>query len=480
MFRKIINPILYLPLFFITLTQEGISGQKNNLLDKVLQEQENKIFINYKNIEEIILKNQELKSLQALVSAASFNLSSKISKRYPSLDIQINGFPKYVVGKNFNSNNQNTKTSQFSANPSLNFRLDLLDPTRDSEIKIAKENYKIAKNNFEIKRKDLIQEARARYHKFQKSYQDIENKKLALELSITSLDNAQSKLNAGIGTRFEVLEADAQLSRDQQLLNEKKIEHKINKISLQEILNINNEFEIKKEQKLVGYWNYKLNKNIKDGLTKNLSLQNSILQREIKKNQSLSYLNANKPNIYISNSFSAGFTKGDAASISLDSSEYGSSYTNTVSLNFSWNFFNGGQNKNSYKSSNAEAQAENFSYENLKNILKKNINTSYLNLKLNEEKILSSIKEINSTNESLRLARLRYDVGVSTLKDVLIRQKELSNAKSKNINAIYNYNLNLDELERLTFLEKSDECIENNISKTKKQESICNIKRLIN
>ena len=356
----------------------------------------------------------------------------------------------------------------------MNIRLDLIDPLRDSEVKIARESYKIAKNNFEIKRKDLIQEARARYHKYQKSYQDIENKKLTLEASITSFKNAEAKLKAGIGTKFEVLEADAQLSRDEQILNEKKIQHEINKISLREILDIKDEFEIKKSQKLTGFWNYKLNKNLREGLQNNLSLQNLSLQKEIKKNQSINYSNAYKPSVYISNSFSSGFTKGDAASISLDSSEYGSSYTNTISLNFSWTIFDGGENKNSYKSSKAEAEAEEFSFNNLKNILKTNISTAYLNLKLNEEKILSSLKEISSTNESLRLARLRYDVGISTLKDVLVRQKEFSNAKSKNINAIYNYNLTLDELERLTFLEKNKDCIEKDNNKNK---SICNMKK---
>ena len=100
-----------------------------------------------------------------------------------------------------------------------------------------------------------------------------------------------------------------------------------------------------------------------------------------------------------------------------------------------------------------------------------------MNLKLNQEKILSSLKEISSTNESLRLARLRYDVGISTLKDVLVRQQELSNANSKNINAIYNYNLNLDELERLTFLEMSNSCNEQYRSyKENKIKSICNFK----
>jgi len=70
---------------------------------------------------------------------------------------------------------------------------------------------------------------------------------------------------------------------------------------------------------------------------------------------------------------------------------------------------------------------------------------------------------------------LRYEVGISTLKDVLIRQKELSNANSKNINAIYNYNLNLDELERLTFLKISNICNENDSFIKNDIRSFCNI-----
>jgi len=106
-----------------------------------------------------------------------------------------------------------------------------------------------------------------------------------------------------------------------------------------------------------------------------------------------------------------------------------------------------------------------------------NISKAYLNLKLNEEKIISSFKEIESSKESVRLSRLRYDVGISTLKDVLIRQSELSNAKSKNINAVYNYNLNLDELERLTFLDFSKNCLGINDNRIKDTDSICNIQR---
>jgi len=477
MLRRVINPILFLPLSLSINSVSVLSSETKNYIDNVLEEKPNITFIDYQEIEKIVLNNQELKSLQNLVASAKYNLSSQIAKRYPSLDFQANGLPKYVAGKKYSSNSTTLKTSQLSANPSLNIKWDLVAPLRGSEINIAKANYKIAENNYQIKKRDLIQEARMRYHKYQKSYQDIQNKKFTLDLSITSLDNAKAKLDAGIGTKFEVLEAEAQLSRDQQSLNEKKIEHEINKISLKEILDIKGDFEINKEQSIIGFWNHSLNKNINEGLDKNISLKNILLQKSIKNNQANSFLSQNKPKSYISNTFSSAFSKGDSLSPSIDSEKSGSNYTNTISLNFAWSIFNGGQNQNSYKSKIAESEAEDYAYKNLKNVLTTNISEAYLNLKLNEEQIISSLKEIESSKESVRLSRLRYDVGISTLKDVLVRQSELSNAKSKNINALYNYNLNLDELERLTFLEINKNCKDNNNNKTKGSESICNISR---
>ena len=476
MLRKFIYPVLFFPLCLYINSQKPLLSETKNNIEEVLKEKETQIFLSYEEIEGLTLKNnQELKSLENLVNSSSFNLSSKIAKRYPTLDLQANGLPKYVSGKNYSSNSTTTKTSKFSANPALNIKLDLLDPLRGSEIKIAKDNYQIAINNFEIKKKDLIQEAKSRYHKLQKSSQDIKNKKLSLDLSIISLKDAQSKFDAGIGTKFEVLEADAQLSRDKQLLNEKKIQHKINKIELKEILNIDGDFVIIEKQKLIGFWNHKLNKNINEGLVRNLSLKNINLKKSIKQNQADKYLNTYKPNIYISNTLTSSFSKGDSLAVQIDSKKSGSSYTNTVSLNFGWNIFDGGQNKDLYKSSKADAKSEEYSYKNLENIIKTKISKAYFNLKLNEEKILSSSKEISSTEESLKLARLRYEVGISTLKDILIRQTELSDANSKNINAIYNYNLNLDELERLTYLEISNICKEKDSSIKNDIQSICNI-----
>ena len=202
---------------------------------------------------------------------------------------------------------------------------------------------KIAENNYEIK-KDLIQEAKKRFHKYQKSYQDVQNKKFTLDLSLTSLNNAKAKLDAGIGTKFEVLEAEAQLSRDKQSLNEKKIEHEINKISLQEILNINSDFDINNDQNLTGFWNHKLNKNISEGLNKNLSLKTYFF-RNLSKTTKHRVFCCRTGQIFISAIHSQVHFPEATLSTNIDSEKSGSNYTNTISLNFGWNIFNGGQNK---------------------------------------------------------------------------------------------------------------------------------------
>ena len=153
MLKRVINPIFILPVALCITSQNVQSSETKNYIDNALEENLNMPFISYQEIEKIILNNEELKSLQNLVSSASFNLSSQISQRYPSIDFQASGLPKYVLGKNYNSNSETLKTSQFSANPSLTIKWDLIDPLRGNEIKIAKENLKIAKIIMRLRKK---------------------------------------------------------------------------------------------------------------------------------------------------------------------------------------------------------------------------------------------------------------------------------------------------------------------------------------
>ena len=474
MFKNLFKFSFIVPVFLIIPTES--IAQVKLARDSSVQNLLKKRLIKFEDIPNIISNsNLELKSLKKLVQATSFDLSSKRSQRYPNLNLNANGLPQYLYSKSFNNYTNDTKTSQFQINPSLNLRWDIIDPTRGLEIKTFKNRYEIARNNYKIKRQDLIQEAKSRYHKYQKSIQDEKNAQIAVALSQTSLKDANAKLEVGIGTKFEVLEANSQLERDRQLLKEKTIAKEINLISLKEIFNIELEedFTIEKKQKLTGFWFHPLEKILKSGLNNSYSLKNLTLQDSIKRNQAQNFKNATLPIIYVSNSLSSSFSKGSTLTGQIDPDRYSSAYSNKISLNLTWNFFNSGEYNNSFNAKQSEAAAEKLKFLNLKNIIKRNISEAYLNLLKNKDKLISTKREIIASKEALRLARLRYDAGISTLKDVLIRQKELTLSQSKNIDAIYNYNINLDKLERLTFLLKNKDCNSDINTNEDFKDSIC-------
>ena len=74
MLKKVIIPTLLLPLALFTNTLELLSNEKKDFIDKILEEKSNNTYISYQEIEEIVINNEELKSLQNLVTSAGFNV----------------------------------------------------------------------------------------------------------------------------------------------------------------------------------------------------------------------------------------------------------------------------------------------------------------------------------------------------------------------------------------------------------------------
>ena len=66
MFRRVIKPILFLPLALSINSVNVQSSETKDFIDNVLEEKSNIIFVDYQEIEKLVLNNQELKSLQNL------------------------------------------------------------------------------------------------------------------------------------------------------------------------------------------------------------------------------------------------------------------------------------------------------------------------------------------------------------------------------------------------------------------------------
>lgn len=76
------------------------------------------------------------------------------------------------------------------------------------------------------------------------------------------------------------------------------------------------------------------------------------------------------------------------------------------------------------------------------------VQTAYLTLQSETNRIAAAEVGVNSAREGLRLARLRFQGGVGTQLEVLEAQSNLTNAESTLAQAITAYNQAIVELER--------------------------------
>jgi len=66
MLKRVINPILFLPLALSINSSYLLSSETKNYIDNVLEEKSSITFVDYQEIEKIVLNNQELKSLEII------------------------------------------------------------------------------------------------------------------------------------------------------------------------------------------------------------------------------------------------------------------------------------------------------------------------------------------------------------------------------------------------------------------------------
>jgi OMF family outer membrane factor len=63
-----------------------------------------------------------------------------------------------------------------------------------------------------------------------------------------------------------------------------------------------------------------------------------------------------------------------------------------------------------------------------------------------------------SQREALRLARLRFQAGVTTQREVVDNQRDLTRAQQTYVNAVADYNITIAELRRYTGLDQVVSC----------------------
>ncbi|MHA3961815.1 TolC family protein [Synechococcus sp. LTW-G] len=426
------------------------------------------------------VNNPNLKAVASRVDQAQSNLRAAIASWYPNFDFSAGQFPAWTYGRAYNYLNSigstteggNTQTNRWAATANLGFNWDLINPQRVPQVSAARDAFEQAKNTYLIALRDLRLQASQAYFQLQYSDDNVRIGQTSVQASLVSLRDARARYQAGVATKLEVLEAETQLARDQDLLTDSLANQANARRNLARLLDLPQNITPTAKQPLrpIGVWMPSLEESILGAYAFREELDNALLSISVSNSNANASLGAVQPFLSIVNNFVtartfgyAGLNPGATAGLGVFEKggiQSGQTWTtdNAVGLNVRWSIFDGGRARAQYRQSKQQAQENAFRFAETRDRVRYEVEQSFNNLRADTRTIQTTSREVLSSRESLRLARLRFQAGVTTQREVVDNQRDLTQAQLRYARALADYNTGLSELRRRTGLDQIGIC----------------------
>lgn len=439
-----------------------------------------------------------LKAAASQVDQAKSSLRAAIASWYPTVDLSASGLPEYfksysyrnpdfvpdrVVQKpaprvnpitgeevRFNPNTGEEYTRpvrrdgfnerygrEWRANVSLQVRWDLINPARVPQIASARDRFEQARDSYLIALRDLRLDAATAYFNLQETDEGVRIGQASVQASLVSLRDARARFNAGVNTKLEVLEAETQLARDRNLLTSELGEQDFARRRLAALLDLPQDVTptAATPARPLGLWEPSLQESIVAAYNYREELDRLILEISINNSQANASLAAVQPVLSFVNSTTASRSEGQNGQPSIadiDMGDFTYGVQNSTALTASWRLFDGGRARAEYRRSKQAAEESRFNFANTRDQIRLEVEDSFIGLRTAIQSMDTTASEVLSSKESLRLSQLRVQAGVSTQREVVNNQRDVTQAELKYVRAIRDYNTSLAELQRRTGL----------------------------
>jgi OMF family outer membrane factor len=439
------------------------------------------------------VNNPSLKAAASQVEQAKSGVLAAISAWYPTVNLTANGLPQYLEGEQYRNpkflatpeqnpqtgeplfeRDANTYTKRWSANFSAQVQWNLIDPARVPQISAARDNFERASDAYLIALRELRLQSSTSYFQLQRQDEQVRIGQQSVRASLVSLRDARARYQAGVATKLEVLEAQTQLSRDRLVLTDGLAGQSKARRALAALLDLPQDVTptAANPSRVLGIWQPSLQESIIAAYAFREELDQFILDISINNSNANAALAAVQPVLSIFNRFDTGRNQGQGnKSGSVDMDDYNWNYSNAVGLNATWAIFDGGRARAQYRQNKQRAEESKFNFASERDRIRSEVEDSFFNLRKASQNIHTSASEVLSTAESLRLARLRFQAGVTTQREVVDTQRDLTKAEVSYANAITDYNVSIAELRRRTGLDQVLACPALNLPATKQTQA---------
>ena len=417
------------------------------------------------------VNNPNLKAIASQVDQAQSNLRAQLAAWYPNLNLNLNNFPAYTGGNQRTTSggsspfvpagtNQYTYTNRWDLTANLTAQWALINPQRVPQVSAARDQFEKSKNQYLISLRELRLQAAQAYFQLQLSDDRVRIGQESVRASLVSLRDARARFQAGVATKLEVLQAETQLARDQQLLTDALNDQSVARRDLARLLDLPQNITPTAKEPLrpIGLWTSSLQESIVAAFAFREEIDNAILDISVSNSQANSALGAVQPFLNVFATLSGVRYQGNQQVIVDLPGSSGWAVENSFGLNMTWNIFDGGAARAQYRQSKQQAQENAFLFAQTRDQVRFQVEQSFYNLGRANRNIQTTSREVISSREALRLSRLRFQAGVSTQREVVDSQRDLTQAEVRYAQALAEYNTNLAELRRRTGLDQVALC----------------------
>lgn len=337
--------------------------------------------------------------------------------------------------------NPNASSISNSFNTSVQLDYDVFTSgQRPASIRAAESAIKASEKALEAELQQLRQDVANDYYDMQQAGALVGIAQAAVENARLTLNNAQALEEAGLGTRFDVLNAEVQLANQQQQLSQVQGQNQTTQRQLAQRLSLPPTANLSAADpvKIVGWWPLSLPESIVLAQQNRSELGELLDQRQIaQQNQRL-----------ILGSFGPQFSVSASGTFAADISQPDAAFGYSLGGQVSKTLFDGGATR-----ANADQQVLNVKiaetqFANTRNLVRFQIEQNYFTLQTSFKNIDTNECAVLQANRSLGLARLRQQAGIGTQLEISNAQTDLTRAQSNRLQAIIDYNRSLTALER--------------------------------
>lgn len=448
------------------------------------------------------VNSPSLKAAASQVDQAQSALRASIASWYPTVDLSANGLPQYLKSYSFRNPDFTRQTipavtgpfgqvvrpertvdgqnefysKQWRAAFNVSVSWDIIDPSRVPEIAGARDRFEQSRDAYLIALRDLRLDASLLYFSLQEADESVRIGQASVRASLIQLRDARARYNAGVNTKLDVLEAETQLADDRKLLADGLAAQKRTRRNLAAFLSLPQDVNptAATPARPLGLWEASLQESILAAYNYREELDQLILDISINNSDANASLAAVQPVLSFVNTTSTFRDEGQTgqrgwSDIEMDDYRWG--VDNATSLQATWRLFDGGRARANYRRLKQAAEESTQRFAASRNNIRLEVEESFISQRTEIQNIQTTSSRVLTAREALRLSQLRVQAGVSTQREVVDNQRDLTRAELAYARAINSYNTSLAELRRRTGLDALQVCSAVSLTSVKPESS---------